>query len=645
MRSIRLQLSTLSLLTLLFLITITFFQLYINRSSSINFFSQTNDDNSNSILSQFYRRSRRSLQKNSENIVRPRIIRSNSIAPRVGEVEFYKISNQKEDLEGDRMTIADTSYDGFKKDQKVSNFVEKLKSLIQMKLNTNNDETNTPIIRQNGNSESEIEFLASHEAPLTPIGLSNSNYRKNEKNYPKTLLEKIKSNDNFEYYMNLINNANLQIDGKDLNWYGYDKVHKFSIEREKLDKMDVNELKITDDLAQIFGRPKDFENQDQKAATSAVSNKGVVKFTPKKLNKDIASWAMENSKIPSKLVDANQSKTKSLLIINPLSAEIPSLDLIFNQHSETFYNYEPLKIISDGCASDKTMDDKVEFLNEIINCQFNDLSDKLQTLKSNFGSNGAKTASYIGKGNMVFRFKSDRLCRNEFCEGKDFSMHEEKCMKECPDVDLIKASEVCREKLPVAKVIRLCNINALQPILQNENNESQEEIKSYSKILYTLKDPRQIAYQRMSQLKWNPVQIVSSMKWTCQDMMKSLKTILFDQPDWIENRVLVLRSEDFYQNSTIWSDNVLKMAQILSPETENKRLKKMIKTEAKEIDSWRYNLKKDDEKSLSISVIEQIESVCSSLMDIAGYKKVVNNNGEITEYENVISADKQIKFY
>merc|ERR1712118_488175 len=159
-------------------------------------------------------------------------------------------------------------------------------------------------------------------------------------------------------------------------------------------------------------------------------------------------------------------------------------------------------------------------------------------------------------------------------------MHEEKCMKECPDVDLVQASEVCREKLPVAKIIRLCNVNALQPILQNEKNENQATKKS-SKILYTLKDPRQIAYQRMTQFNWNPVQIVSSMKWTCQDMVKSLKTILFDQPDWIDNKVLVLRSEDFYQISTVWSDNVLKMAQIPICHQKQKNKKQKINVSKK----------------------------------------------------------------
>merc|ERR1712176_722400 len=137
------------------------------------------------------------------------------------------------------------------------------------------------------------------------------------------------------------------------------------------------------------------------------------------------------------------------------------------------------------------MNQKVEFLNEIINCQFGDLTEKLDTLRSEFGASGVKTASYVGKGGMVFRFKSDRLCKGEFCESKDFSIHEEKCIKECPEVDLVKASGVCQEKLPVAKIIRLCNINALQPILQSEENASSINNKK-TKIIYTIKDPRQI---------------------------------------------------------------------------------------------------------------------------------------------------------
>ena len=90
--------------------------------------------------------------------------------------------------------------------------------------------------------------------------------------------------------------------------------------------------------------------------------------------------------------------------MNLLASELRTVDEYFNQHDDVFYQYEPLKLIADGCAS-STVPTKIEYLNELFSCQFEDLSERLNVLKIR----DEKASHYVGKGGITFRYKSKRL--------------------------------------------------------------------------------------------------------------------------------------------------------------------------------------------------------------------------------------------
>merc|ERR1739848_848957 len=140
-----------------------------------------------------------------------------------------------------------------------------------------------------------------------------------------------------------------------------------------------------------------------------------------------------------------------------------------------------------------------------------------------------------------------RLCQGDFCNNKNFSNSEEDCINSCPDVDLKLASNLCKTKLPVTKVIRLCNLNSLEPIMSED----------FKAILF-LKDPRDIAENRAKLFKsWSTDQIINSIKWTCLDTFKSLKSILVESKPWTQNKFLLIRAEDVQSNRQRWIDNIM----------------------------------------------------------------------------------------
>jgi len=200
------------------------------------------------------------------------------------------------------------------------------------------------------------------------------------------------------------------------------------------------------------------------------------------------------------------------------------------------------------------------------------------------------------------------FCRSEFCDGNDYSDSEESCMSNCGDVDLFEARKVCSgsDILPVAKIIRICNINSLEPLLTSGND---------FKSIYILKDPRAIAENRSKMFtSWTDDQIVNSLKWTCLDTVKSLQTILVTQPDWAENKFLVLRAEDFFENKKNWIENVLNFSKLGQDDHVTNQLEETQKNQNENVDSWRNG------QTLSYKVIKRIEGVCSEMMHLSGYK-------------------------
>jgi hypothetical protein len=138
------------------------------------------------------------------------------------------------------------------------------------------------------------------------------------------------------------------------------------------------------------------------------------------------------------------------------------------------------------------------------------------------------------------------------------------------------------------------------------------------KAILFLKDPRDIAENRAKLFKsWSTDQIINSIKWTCLDTFKSLKSILVESKPWTQNKFLLIRAEDVQSNRQRWIDNIMAFSGL---DKDSKGMNDYIKNaEAKfasdfgKIENWRNSTK------LTNSAIKQIESVCSNMMSLTGY--------------------------
>lgn len=407
--------------------------------------------------------------------------------------------------------------------------------------------------------------------------------------YPSVLLEKIQAADKWNYYMDLIQKASLEYEGRDITWWGYNKTHEFSIDQPSLDRLDVNGLNVAEDLAKKFGQPK-----------KSFAKK--LKFTPSKPSTAISSWS-ENFKTVEK-----SSNVKGVILMSAMKGGIDSIEDVYNNHDDVLYQFEPLKLIADGCASSDNSA-KVDYLSDLLSCKFDPIEQKIAALKKS----NEKAARFVGKGGVAFRYKSNRLCDKHFCDGNNFRGDEDKCINQCPGIDLNQLTSVCQEKTPVVTIKRVCNLAALEKVVTG---------KDY-KMVVMFKDPRAIAESRIKAFStWSKDQIVSNMKWTCLDMARSMN-IANSDPEWTENKIMMVRAEDLAENEGTWMKNILNFTGL-----DNVEVKK--KESLQKIQSWRFG------KSMSYDLIQRVQEVCKDLMSLTNYKLVM------TEEE---LKDKEMKFY
>lgn len=448
-----------------------------------------------------------------------------------------------------------------------------------------------------------LQIEATQPEETEVLELPGTNLHKSE--YPKQLLAKIEEAEAKNYYLNLIENAALQYEGKDLVWWGYNKTHEFLIDRATLDKTDINALKLTENIADKFGgKPKQtVSSTDQKQDQNNAPTAQKLKFQPKtEPTTAVLSWKPETIKFLE-----NTEKPSGLLLMSVFASEIDTIDQYFNENDQVLYHYEPLKLIADGC-SNSAVPEKLNYLRELLSCQYRDLSTSLQNLKTR----DEKAARFVGKGGITFRYKSDRLCRGEFCDGKDFSKNEEKCMNSCPDVNTGRMTELCTNDkiLPTIKVVRVCNLANLEPLFE----------ESRLKAVLMLRDPRAIAFERANGVfkSWNSEQIVTNIKWMCSDMGKSLELAAGDNsPVWLRKRLVVVRAEDILiRENEKWMGHIEKFAHLEKSTSLNWR--NVLEKENSTMFDWRSQ----SLSNFNFQTVKEVERVCGYFMKLAGYKSV-----------------------
>ena len=498
-------------------------------------------------------------------------------APRVGEVVFYRISD---DIDGN--TIVEESGPA---DQ----------IYTSSEFNHNfQDKTAVPDYVTNIEANLEKSYYKTYG--------KNSENSKNDRMPFEKEQNGVQIFDTFDKAKH-IENVVLEMAGNDLNWWAYSKLHEIHISRDKLEELDVNDLKISDNLANklsdvvvVKGKNTIFNYETNKIERPSV----------------IFSWDSEES-IKNKLknnesANSTENDAKSAgIILELMSTGIDELNQFLNQHESVFYQYEPLKIIGDGCSAEG-MSRKIEYMKELLNCNYHEMQEKIENTET-------KQTDSCFSGGSVFRYKSNRLCKGQFCEGHDHSKNTNKCLKDCPNVEIQELNKVCQEKLTIMKIIRICNIASLAPILNS--------LKFNLKILMVLRDPRAVAFSRLKRYpNWSSTNVINNLKWTCLDWQKSLEQAFFVDDEWLMNKFMVVRVEDFFGEVQFLTEasseflglqksEVLGQVSEFVGENEGE-----IREREENFDDWR--------SEIDFEIVEGVQKVCGKAMALAGYKLVAS---------------------
>ena len=136
-------------------------------------------------------------------------------------------------------------------------------------------------------------------------------------------------------------------------------------------------------------------------------------------------------------------------------------------------------------------------------------------------------------GGAVFRYHSHRLCQAEFCEGHDYFNNTAQCVKRCPNIEATDLNQACKRLFSVFKVIRLCSVASLAPLLEKQG----------LKAVMTLRDPRAVAVYRAKHNKgWTMKTVINNLKWVCVDWQRSLEQVFFIDDDWMKSRFMIQKA-------------------------------------------------------------------------------------------------------
>ena len=245
---------------------------------------------------------------------------------------------------------------------------------------------------------------------------------------------------------------------------------------------------------------------------------------------------------------------------------------------------------------------KIEYLQELLKCDFSKVQSKIESRDT------------AVSGGFTFRYKSARFCKNEFCEGHDYSNDAKRCMQSCPEVEINDVATVCQQKTSIMKIIRICNLEKFAGLMNVNKN---------LKVLSVLRDPRAVGFSRMKWFKnWNLQNVITNMKWTCLDWQKSLEQAFFVDPSWMKNRFMVLRVEDYFGAEgggvTFWTKISSQFLGVDENFEDNffKFYEGEIRDRKENYDDWRWS---DD---INFEMVAGVQEVCGKFMELAGYKNV-----------------------
>lgn len=299
---------------------------------------------------------------------------------------------------------------------------------------------------------------------------------------------------------------------------------------------------------------------------------------------------------------------------------------MFNNHENAFYMFEPLHPwVETGCAK-STRQSRLDFLGEMLSCNIKDRYNTSIPWKEYQKTHQSNAQSLDQRGNFIFRSKVKRLCAPPFCDvDLSNSTDRTKCAAECAPVDSQLARDVCIQKTPVAKTIRLCSITDLEETSKNNNLDLR--------IIFLARDPRGILQSKVGLYntdndKKETKKIISGIENVCRSTNLILEDIEKDR--WLKKHTLVIRYEDIAINPLQSAQRIMEHTGLDLSEKVTDWIHQNTNVEVTnntKIDlKYRYSTKRDSKQAafswrntIREENVESLEELCSEEMKKLGY--------------------------
>ena len=321
-----------------------------------------------------------------------------------------------------------------------------------------------------------------------------------------------------------------------------------------------------------------------------------------------------------------RSPRSNLIILSPGRGGSSFLGGVFNANPDIMYWFEPLHTLSRDIYELHLFKDKerriqysktsINVISSFLNCSFTQIPKDI--------------ISALSKS--IFRSRSASLSSEHLCPTKDKT-------KKCLPYSVKLLGEVCNStKYTVLKILtsRLprYTLESFQGIFQQQ----QYKIKA----IHLVRDPRAVIYSMVNSVQWINISSFLNQRFrdvvhgVCSPIEKNIKFGLFSPPSWLKYRFRVIRYEDLIVDTTNMAMDLYKFAGF----DWSIRINKWIATHQRKPRSNNqkdpYSLYRDASlvvnkwKKAPTSLITAVEEVCGNLMNMLGYKRMINSDEKVT---------------
>lgn len=285
----------------------------------------------------------------------------------------------------------------------------------------------------------------------------------------------------------------------------------------------------------------------------------------------------------------------------------------FNKHSEIFYMFEPLQMLTfyvlNGKINNSAFDDvALDIIRGLIDCQFD---------------HGYRSpVEWLTRKAPLCVFNQE-LQKSDICseDHAPYNVTEVASM----------LTEICQTKRQIAfKLIRIQDLEVIKPLVMNKTIDA--------KVLYLIRDPRgTINSRNIVELNYDLIRRMSNTSLEVEDVCwtieRNLKYYWFNTPSWLKGRLKVIRYEDVALNPIdvgkeifdfVGSEFDTEVIKWLFMSTRNQQtaeggkghLFRTSRDSAQRVTGWR--------KEMSWARVSSIQRKCVRAMEMAGYLPITS---------------------